>query len=125
AVSGTVKAGGVVSGGTAVTDIAIDLKRDGEWTAFSGGATVKDIPARAAGRVKLADGTTTLELASAEASFRGARAAVSGPTTIVVKDGVTRLDRLAIGIGSGSAVITGTAGPTLDLGVTLSAIPVA
>src|SRR5690606_17158344 len=72
AVSGTVKAGGVVSGGTAVTDIAIDLKRDGEWTAFSGGATVKDIPARAAGRVKLADGTTTLELASAEASFRGA-----------------------------------------------------
>lgn len=125
AISGTVKAGGVISGGTTVSDIAIDLKRDGEWTAFSGGATVKDIPAKAAGRVKVADGTITLELASAQANFRGAKAAVSKPATIVVKDGVTRLDKLTIGIGSGNAIITGTAGTALDLAVTLSAIPVA
>ncbi|MBN9243259.1 MAG: translocation/assembly module TamB [Mesorhizobium sp.] len=124
-ISGTIKAGGVVSGSTAVSDIAIDLKRDGEWTAFSGGATVKDIPAKAAGRVKVADSTVTLELASAEANLRGIKAALSKPTTIVVKDGVTRLDKLTIGIGSGSAIVTGTAGPALDLAVTLSSLPIA
>ncbi len=124
AISGTVRAAGVMSGGTAVTGIAIDLKRDGEWTAFSGGATVKDIPAKAAGRVKVADGTTTVELASGGATFRGIKAAISQPSTITVADGVTRLDKLALGIGGGTATISGTAAQTLALDVALAGVPV-
>src|SRR5690606_7518989 len=74
AISGRVTADGVDSGGTVVSGIAVDLKRDGEWTGFSGGATVKDIPAKAAGRLRIADGTTTVELFSGQASVQGLKA---------------------------------------------------
>lgn len=124
AISGTVRAEGVTSGGTAVTGISVDLKRDGDWTAFSGGATVKDIPAKAAGRVKVANGATTVELRSGEASFRGVKAAVARPSTIAIANGVTRLDKLAIGIGGGTATVSGTAGERLDLAVALAGVPV-
>ena len=124
AISGTVRAEGVTSGGTAITGIAVDLKRDGEWTAFSGGATVKDIPAKAAGRVKVAAGATTVELRSGEATFHGVKAAIARPSTIAVSDGVTRLDKLAIGIGGGTATVSGTAGERLDLAVALAGVPI-
>ena len=42
----------VTSGKTVVRDIDVTLTRDGVWTGFDGGATVSDIPARAAGRVQ-------------------------------------------------------------------------
>ncbi|WP_315923972.1 translocation/assembly module TamB domain-containing protein [Mesorhizobium sp. SP-1A] len=124
AISGTIRADGVTSGGTAITGIAVDLKRDGDWTAFSGGATVKDIPARAEGRVKLADGTTTVELKSGQATFRGVKAAISQASTITIANGVTQLDKLAVGIGGGTATVSGTAGEKLDLDVRLSSVPV-
>ncbi|RWG08664.1 MAG: hypothetical protein EOQ55_32555, partial [Mesorhizobium sp.] len=38
-ISGKIRADSVTSGGTAVTRIDVDLKRDGDWTGFSGGAT--------------------------------------------------------------------------------------
>jgi translocation and assembly module TamB len=124
-VSGTVRADGVTSGATSITGIAVDLKRDGEWTGFSGGATVKDIPARATGRVRVADGVTTVELSSGEAIFRGIKAAVARPSTVVVRDGVTTLQGFAIGIGRGTATVNGIAGQTLDLDVGLVGVPVA
>lgn len=125
AVSGTVSAEGVTSGGTVVGGIAIDLKRDGEWTAFSGGATVKDIPAKAAGRVKAAGGTTTVELASGEASFRGVKASIAAPSTILIADGKTTLEKIVLAIGGGTATVTGSAGEALDISAALAGVPVA
>lgn len=124
AISGTVKAEGVTSGGTAVTGIDIDLKQDGEWTAFSGGATVKDIPASAAGRVKVAGGATTVELNSGQATFQGARATIAEPSTIVIKDGRTALERLVIGIGSGRAIVSGSVADALDIKADLASVPI-
>lgn len=123
AISGTIKAEGVNSGGTVVSGIDIDLKRDGEWTGFSGGATVKDIPAKASGRVKLANGTTTVELASGEAVMRGVRAAIAAPSSIVIADGKTSIETLALNLGGGRATISGTAGQALDLDVALAQVP--
>ena len=39
---------------TVVRDIDVTLTRDGDWTGFDGGATVSDIPAKAAGRLQVA-----------------------------------------------------------------------
>jgi translocation and assembly module TamB len=125
AVSGKIRADSVVSGGTTVTGIAVDLTRDGEWTGFSGGATVKDIPAKASGRVRVADGTTTVELKSGQAIFQGVKATIAQPSTLAVKDGVTTLEKLVVGIGGGTATVTGTAGEALDLNVALAGVPVA
>ncbi|RWO17824.1 MAG: hypothetical protein EOS10_37220, partial [Mesorhizobium sp.] len=40
AISGKIRADSVTSGGTVISGIGVDLKRDGDWTGFSGGATV-------------------------------------------------------------------------------------
>jgi translocation and assembly module TamB len=124
AVSGTIRADSVVSGGTAISGIAVDLKRDGEWTAFSGGATVKDIPAKAAGRVKVAGGVTTIELQSGNAAFRGIKAAIARPSTISIANGVTTLKELALNLGGGSATVSGTVGQALALEARLAGVPV-
>ncbi|TKB35616.1 MAG: hypothetical protein E5W81_28980, partial [Mesorhizobium sp.] len=88
-ISGKIRADSVTSGGTAIRGVNVDLKRDGEWTGFSGGASVKDIPLKAAGRVKAVKGTTTVELASGEATIRGIKAAVAQASTINIANGVT------------------------------------
>ncbi|MGB3538246.1 MAG: translocation/assembly module TamB domain-containing protein [Mesorhizobium sp.] len=122
-ISGKIRADGVNSGGTVVSGIDIDLKRDGEWTGFSGGATVKDIPAKAAGRVKVAGGTTTVELTSGQATMRGIKAAIAGPSSITIANGTTTIDRLALGLGGGSATVSGTVGQALDLNAVLAQVP--
>ncbi|ODT05444.1 MAG: hypothetical protein ABS58_15645 [Mesorhizobium sp. SCN 65-20] len=123
AISGTVKAKSVTSGKTVISGIDVALKRDGEWTGFSGVATVADIPAKAAGRLKLAGGKTTIELASGEATVRGIRAAIARPTTVSIAGGTTTLDRLALNLGGGTATVSGTAGSALDLNVALADVP--
>ncbi|WP_333474386.1 translocation/assembly module TamB domain-containing protein [Aminobacter sp. HY435] len=123
AISGTVKAKSVTSGKTVISGIDVSLKRDGEWTGFSGGATVADIPARAAGRLKIGGGTTTIELASGEATVRGIRAALARPTTVAIAGGVTTLDKLALKLGGGTATVSGTAGANLNLNAVLADVP--
>ncbi|MEO9338180.1 translocation/assembly module TamB domain-containing protein [Mesorhizobium sp. SB112] len=125
AISGTIKAATVNSGGTIVKNVDVALRQDGSWTGFNGGATVNDIPAKAAGRVQLADSTTTIELASAEATVKGIRAALARASTIRIKDGRTALEGLALNLGGGTATVSGTAGETLNLDVALSNLPVA
>ena len=84
---------------------------------------VNDIPLNASGRVKVVDGTTTVELASAEGTMHGIKAALDAASTVRIAGGQTTLDKLALAIGGGSAVISGTAGQTLDLNVALSRLP--
>ncbi|RWM40551.1 hypothetical protein, partial [Mesorhizobium sp.] len=105
--------------------IDVDLKRDGDWTGFSGGATVKDIPARAEGRVKIADGTTSVEIASGEATIRGIKAAVAQPSSLSIANGAASIEKLRLDVGGGSVTVSGTAGPTLDIAAEFSALPAA
>ncbi|RWG16640.1 translocation/assembly module TamB domain-containing protein, partial [Mesorhizobium sp.] len=123
-ISGKIRADSVTSGGTAVTGIDVDLKRDGDWTAFSGGATVKNIPAKAAGRVKVANGTTTVELASGQATVQGIKAAIAQASTVTIANGATTLDRLVLNLGGGTATVTGKVTQTLDINANLARVPV-
>ncbi|MER8577851.1 translocation/assembly module TamB domain-containing protein [Mesorhizobium sp. M1423] len=123
-ISGKIRADSVTSGGTVIRGVDVDLKRDGEWTGFSGGATVKDIPLKAGGRVRAVKGTTTVELASGEATIRGIKAAIAQASTINIANGVTSLDRLVLNLGGGTATVTGKAGQALDLNATLARVPI-
>ncbi|RWM79412.1 MAG: translocation/assembly module TamB, partial [Mesorhizobium sp.] len=109
-ISGKIRADSVTSGGTVIRGIDVDLTRDGDWTGFSGGATVKDIPAKAAGRVRVANGTTTVELASGQATMRGIKAVIAQTSTITIANGTTSLDRLALNLGGGTATVSGKVG---------------
>ncbi|RUU63761.1 hypothetical protein EOD03_37810, partial [Mesorhizobium sp. M7A.T.Ca.TU.009.01.1.2] len=122
-ISGKIRADTVISGGTVISGIDVDLKRDGDWTGFSGGATVKGIPARAAGRVKVANGTTTIELASGQATVQGIKAAIAQASTVSIANGTTTLDRLVLNLGGGTATVTGKVGTALDINATLARVP--
>ncbi|MDQ6433376.1 translocation/assembly module TamB domain-containing protein [Mesorhizobium sp. LHD-90] len=122
-VAGTVKAQEVRAGTTAVRGIDLKLSREDVWTRFSGGASVNDIPLKAAGRVKVENGTTTVELASAEATMRGIKAALARASTVSIAGGQTRLDNVALNVGGGSVTVSGTAGSSLNVNATLARIP--
>ncbi|WP_136618134.1 MULTISPECIES: translocation/assembly module TamB domain-containing protein [Mesorhizobium] len=122
-ISGKIRANTVTSGGTVISGIDVDLKRDGGWTGFSGGATVKGIPAQAAGRVKMANGTTTIELASGQATVQGIKAAIAQASTVSIANGTTTLDRLVLNLGGGTATVTGKVGTALDINATLARVP--
>ena len=122
-VSGRVRAATVTSGNTVVRDIDVTLTRDGPWTRFDGGATVTDIPARASGRVQVANGRTVIELASGHATVRGLEARLARASRVEIAGGTTTLDQVAIGVADGTAVVSGTAGSALNLTATLSAVP--
>ena len=100
-VSGTVRADEVKSGTTAVRKIDLDLSMEGGWTRFSGGAEVNAIPLKAAGRLKTAEGTITVELASAEGRpwHQGRPGASIDPED---RRRPTTLDRVALNVGGGS-----------------------
>ncbi|MBX3576756.1 MAG: translocation/assembly module TamB [Rhizobiaceae bacterium] len=122
-VAGKVTAATVVSGATSILGLDLTLGRDGEWTSFAGGATIGDIPAKAAGRVRVAAAATTVELASAQATVRGLEAVLARPSTIVVRDGITTLDRLPLTVGRGNVQITGSIGDRLNLDVQIASLP--
>ncbi|RWO34648.1 MAG: translocation/assembly module TamB, partial [Mesorhizobium sp.] len=125
AISGKIRADSVTSGGTVISGIGVDLKRDGDWTGFSGGATVAGIPARAEGRVKIADGTTSVEIASGDATIRGIKAAIAQPSTLSIANGNASIEKLMLDVGGGSVTVSGTAGQTLDLAAEFSGLPAA
>ncbi|MER8810257.1 translocation/assembly module TamB domain-containing protein [Mesorhizobium australicum] len=125
AISGTIKADAVTSGSTEISGIGVDLKRDGDWTDFTGGATIAGIPATAAGRVKIAEGTTSVEIASGEATVRGIKAAIAEPSALTIADGTAKIEKLALDIGGGRVALSGSAGETLDLAAQVSALPAA
>jgi translocation and assembly module TamB len=122
-VSGRVQAATVTSGKTVVRDIDVTLTRDGAWTGFDGGATVSDIPARASGRVQAAGGRTVIELATGQATVRGLQAKLARASRVEIAGGTTTLDNVAVDVGGGNVVISGTAGTNLNLNATLTAVP--
>ncbi|TIO78172.1 MAG: translocation/assembly module TamB [Mesorhizobium sp.] len=122
-IAGKIRADNVISGGTTVTGIDVDLKRDGDWTGFSGGATVKNIPAKAAGRVKVANGTTTIELSSGQATVQGIKAAIAQASTVTIANGATTLDKLVLNLGGGTATVTGKVAQALDINANLARVP--
>ena len=124
-IAGTVRAGTVTSGSTVIRDINVALTRDGEWTGFDGRAVASDIPAQAVGRVRVAGGTTTVDLASAKATVRGIEAAITRRTTVTVANGNVQLNQLVVSLGNGTATVNGTAGSALNLNVALANVPAA
>ncbi|BCH31741.1 translocation/assembly module TamB [Mesorhizobium sp. L-8-10] len=125
AVSGRVRAGTIVSGGTSVGNADVTLTRDGVWTGFSGGATVNAMPAKAAGRFKIQNGETVIELASGEATVNSMKIGLAKAATVVIKSGETTLDRLALAVAGGNVIVSGSVGQALALDVQLAGLPAA
>ena len=120
-ISGRVQAATLTAGKTVVRDIDVALRRDGVWTGFDGGAIVSGIPARAAGRLQIADGGVAIELSGGEAALQDFKATLAQPSTIRIAGGTTTLDALTLEVAGGTAVLSGAVGAALDLTATFSA----
>jgi translocation and assembly module TamB len=123
AISGRIAAGSVDAGGAKITAVNVALTRDGVWTGFDGGATVNAIPATAKGRAKFENGTATVELDAGRATVQGIAASIARKSVIESANGVTRIQSLALGVGGGTANVSGTVGDTLAIEAQLAGIP--
>jgi translocation and assembly module TamB len=122
-VSGRVTAAAVAAGGASIGGLDVKLTRAGVWTGFNGGATVNGMPARAAGRARVDGGRTTIELSSASAIVEGIAASLARPGAVVVENGTATLDGLALAVGGGTVVVSGSAGSDLALEARFSGLP--
>ena len=120
-VAGRIRAGSITSGSTVVSDVDVALDADGEWTGFDGKARVGEVPATARGRLRIANGETTVELAAGQATVAGFGARLASPSTIRIAGGKVAFDALTLDVDGATAVITGSAGSAWDLNATLTA----
>ncbi len=123
AVAGAASAGRIVAGGSEIREIALSLAQEAGWTRFDARLMAEGIPVAAAGRAMVADGVATVDLRSAQARPRGIEARLAAPTTLVWRDGRLRLDGFTVTAAGGRASVSGAAGDTLDIAVSLSALP--
>ncbi|HTV69982.1 MAG TPA: translocation/assembly module TamB domain-containing protein [Rhizobiaceae bacterium] len=121
-VSGTVTATEVMIGATGIAAVDATFGGDGEGTDFMASATVADIPISATGRAGFADGAVTVELASAEARFRGIAATLAQPSTIVSRAGEATFEDLALSVGEGRIDVNGLVGTSLSLDIAISGL---
>lgn len=124
-VAGAISAGRVIRGETELRDLSVTLKREDGWTGFDGRLSASGIPVEAAGRVRMANERSDIELHSASATLRGITAELARPTRVVVQDQTARLDGVVIAAAGGTAEISGTVGAPLDISVRLDALPAA
>ena len=124
-VEGTIKLDGVRQGATSIDSLRAKFALDGEWTSFDVNGRSDGSPVAASGRVKSANGTTSIELAKVSASYRGIAAALASPTTVQVRDGEAKVDGATLSVGGGTAAINGSIGNTINATVQLSSIDAA
>ncbi|WP_102960008.1 translocation/assembly module TamB domain-containing protein [Mangrovicella endophytica] len=122
---GRVTAEGIDAGGVAVRDLSIALDRKGELTTLATTATANSVPVEVAGSVRFDADATIVSADRLTADIEGAAVALANPTALTIVNGGTRFEALTLNVGSGSLVLNGTAGETLDLTARLNAVPAA
>lgn len=126
--SGTVSASGLLAGGTRLASLAATAKSDGTRTDFTLDARLpgaaKDGIAAAGSLTAVAAGFD-LTLARLDGTYSGLKTSLVRPARLSYANAIARLDEVALALGSGSLVIQGTAGETLNLNGTLKSVPVA
>lgn len=125
AIKGTVTAESVASGANTASNINLAFTQEGGQTGFDLASTYDGGPLAAKGSVSSKDGATNVRIDSFSATPKRIALKLASPSTIVVRDGSVRLDKLTIQTGNGRVAVSGTAGAALDLGIGIDALPAA
>lgn len=121
-ISGSVRATRIAAGAD-IRALDVALSRDGRWTAFSGGATVNGIAAKASGRVGFEGETTRIEISAADAKPLGIEVKLARPTAGSLAGGITTLETIVLALGGGTVTAEGTIAETLALNVQVGKMP--
>ncbi len=115
----------LVAGGLTIVKATGTAERSGDATAFSVEAALADGRADLKGNLQPRDGGLAIGLETFRYKRPGIDLSLAQSTEIVVADKTARFDRAKLSAGGGSIVVSGSAGATLDLEVTLGSVPAA
>ncbi|MGE6785755.1 translocation/assembly module TamB domain-containing protein [Ensifer adhaerens] len=125
AIKGTVRAETIAQGENRVSGLAVDFVQQAGRTGFAVDGKYDGGPLTAKGDLASAKGRTEVRLASFGATPKGIPLKLAQPTTIVIENGIVRLNGLTIQASKGTVAVNGTAGEKLDLTAKLNALPAA
>ena len=125
AIKGTVRAETIAQGENRVSGLAVDFTQQAGRTGFAVDGKYDGGPLTAKGDLTSAKGRTEIHLASFGATPKGIPLKLAQPTTIVIENGIVRLNGLTIQASKGTVAVNGTAGEKLDLTAKLNALPAA
>ena len=126
AISGTATVNELKSGDILINSTRLAMTTENDWTRFDVRTQInRDIPVAAAGRVRISDGKTTVELQKAETGFQGIATSLTSPATVTLENGTTTISTATLAIGGGSAVISGNVSDKLKLDISLSRVSAA
>ena len=125
AIKGTVRAETIAQGENRVSGLAVDFTQQAGRTGFAVDGKYDGGPLTAKGDLTSAKGRTEIRLASFGATPKGIPLKLAQPTTIVIENGIVRLNGLTIQASKGTVAVNGTAGEKLDLTAKLNALPAA
>jgi translocation and assembly module TamB len=124
AVDGTLTGSEIVAAGTTIETLSATASHSGETTSFEAAASLAtgtDIDV--AGSLAQQGEGYRLALDRAELVQGRLSASLASPTVLIVDGNTVALDAVRFDVGSGSIIATGTAGETLDIDLTVNALP--
>lgn len=123
--SGTLAASSLEAGAYTVEDLDIDLSNLNDETVIDAGVNVNGVPIAFLGDLAFIETGIRLALRELTAEIENADLALQSPATVVVGNGMTNIEPLALTVGGGSLSVAGSVGEGVDLDIALDAFPLA
>jgi translocation and assembly module TamB len=120
---GEIKASSLEVGGNRIEDIALSVDRNGPATALSLDGRYDSAPLRFAAELQENPAGLDILVQDLSAAPRGLSLALAEPAFVLIRDGTATIENFRLALGSGTALIRGTAGEALDLRIALQSIP--
>lgn len=123
AVDGTLSAARAGTADAAVQNLKLVIAHAGQNTRFDLDGRYDNAPVVLKGALAQTGSAMNLSLENFAATPRGIPVRLAAPTEIGITNGTAKLNGLKIATGSGAITVSGTAGQTLDVTATLTALP--
>lgn len=125
AVNGRLSADRAGTVDAAIQNLALDIAHAGDTTSFDLTGRHDNAPLVLKGALQQLADALAIRLDAFSAAPKAIPVRLANPATIGVKDGVARFDGVKITTGGGAVTLSGSAGKTLDVRATISALPAA
>ena len=122
-IAGRFESSRLEASGAIVEALIVKAEHAGAATAFNATATTNGTPVSATGTLARRDGATVIALEKGNAIYRGIDASLKAPARLTIADGAVRIERAALAVAGGGAIVSGLIGKSLDLEIELAAVP--